>query len=167
MEIDSLFGLPAHPLLVHAAVVLVPLAALALVTTGWRATWRRPYALPVLLLALASAVAVVLAAGSGEPLEHAIRSAAQNAGQDARFGDHPDEGESARLWTIIFAATVMAYAAVDRFRTRTKLPTWSPLAAYGVAVACGAVATAMIIIAGHSGAELAWKNLGTFAAGRR
>jgi hypothetical protein len=29
MEIDELFGLPAHPLLVHAAVVLLPLAATA------------------------------------------------------------------------------------------------------------------------------------------
>jgi hypothetical protein len=42
---DKVYGLPAHPLLVHAAVVLVPLAAVALVTTGWRETWRRAYLL--------------------------------------------------------------------------------------------------------------------------
>ena len=28
MEIENLFGLPAHPLIVHGAVVLVPLAAI-------------------------------------------------------------------------------------------------------------------------------------------
>ena len=31
MEIDDLFGIPAHPLVVHAAVVLLPLAAIGTV----------------------------------------------------------------------------------------------------------------------------------------
>ena len=39
-EIDKLFGIPAHPLIVHIPVVLVPLAAvgavLALVVPRWR-----------------------------------------------------------------------------------------------------------------------------------
>ncbi len=34
MEINSLFGLPAHPLVVHAAVVLLPLAAIATILTA-------------------------------------------------------------------------------------------------------------------------------------
>jgi hypothetical protein len=29
MEIDQLFGLPAHPLIVHIPVVLLPIAAIA------------------------------------------------------------------------------------------------------------------------------------------
>ena len=68
MEIDRLMGLPAHALIVHAAVVLVPLAMLALVVTGWRAPWRQVYALPVALLAAGGAFFAILAAGSGEPL---------------------------------------------------------------------------------------------------
>jgi hypothetical protein len=54
---DNAFGLPAHPLVVHAAVVLVPLAALAFVATGWRAAWRQAYYLPIMLLAVAGSVA--------------------------------------------------------------------------------------------------------------
>ena len=40
--LDSLFGLPAHPLLVHGAVVLVPLAALGtIVIAFWPAARER------------------------------------------------------------------------------------------------------------------------------
>ncbi len=39
---DELFGLPAHPLLVHAAVVLVPLAAIGVVLIAfWPAARAR------------------------------------------------------------------------------------------------------------------------------
>ncbi len=33
LEISTLFGLPAHALIVHAAVILVPLAAIAFAAT--------------------------------------------------------------------------------------------------------------------------------------
>ena len=36
MEINNLFGLPAHPLLVHAPIVLVPLCFVA---AGAKAAW--------------------------------------------------------------------------------------------------------------------------------
>ena len=39
MEIDKLFGLPAHPLLVHVPVVLVPLAALMAIAFAIRPAW--------------------------------------------------------------------------------------------------------------------------------
>ena len=44
MSIDNLFGLPAHPLVVHAAVVLLPMAAIATVVVAAVPRWRRPYA---------------------------------------------------------------------------------------------------------------------------
>jgi hypothetical protein len=34
VEIEELFGLPAHPLVVHAAVVLLPLAAITTLDTA-------------------------------------------------------------------------------------------------------------------------------------
>ena len=44
MEIQSLFGLPAHPLIVHAAVVLLPLAAICTVVTAAVPRTRRHFA---------------------------------------------------------------------------------------------------------------------------
>jgi hypothetical protein len=45
MEIGGLFGLPAHPLIVHAVVVLVPLCSLGVAVSilwpaaRWRLAW--------------------------------------------------------------------------------------------------------------------------------
>ena len=40
---DLINGLPVHPLVVHAVVVLLPLAALGTIALAVRPAWRRPY----------------------------------------------------------------------------------------------------------------------------
>ena len=166
MEIDSILGLPAHALLVHAAVILVPLAALALAAMCWKPSWRRNYSLPVALLAIAGAVIAFLAKSSGEPLEDAVKDAAREAGAQARFGDHPGQGDTAFIFALVFALAATAVWAADRFGVEWKLPKWAPTATYGVALLVGALAVTTMFIAGHSGAELVWKDVGTFTAGK-
>ncbi|MCA9849748.1 MAG: hypothetical protein KC461_03785 [Dehalococcoidia bacterium] len=88
MEISQVPALPAHPLIVYAAVVLVPPAALAVLLTAWRRDWRRAYSLPIALIAWAGWAFSQLAAGSGEQLEHDLKGAARAAGVAApRFGE--------------------------------------------------------------------------------
>lgn len=167
MEIDRLMGLPAHALIVHAAVVLVPLAMLALVVTGWRAPWRQVYALPVALLAAGGAFFAILAAGSGEPLEHRVRDAGRDQGLGrVNFGDHPEEGEMARTLAAVFALTAIGLFLVTRYGKRWNLPEWAPTAVYAVAALAGLGATGIMVAAGHSGAELVWKDVGSLAAGK-
>ncbi len=166
LEISSIAGLPAHALLVHAAVVLVPLAALALAATCWRASWRKVYSLPVAILALAGAVAAFLAKTSGEPIERAVKRAAEDEGVRARFGEHPEQGDAAFAFAVLLALAAIGVWAVDRYGTRSKLPKWAPLATYGVALIPAAIALVTMIVAGHSGAQLVWKDVGSFAAGR-
>src|SRR5512139_3237249 len=166
LELDSLAGLPAHALLVHAAVILVPVAAIALLLTGWKASWRKHYNLPVALLAIAGAVFAFLAKESGEPLEHAVKRAAEAAGARARFGEHPEQGDRAFILAVLFAVAAVAFWAIDRYRTRWNLPAWSPRAAYAVALVPAALALVSMAVAGHSGAELVWKDVGSFAAGK-
>jgi hypothetical protein len=70
---STVFGLPSHPLVVHAVVVLVPMAVLsALVVAVWPAARARyaPLALGVATLAL---IAVPLATHTGEQLESHVR----------------------------------------------------------------------------------------------
>jgi len=166
MEIESLLGLPAHPLLVHAAVVLVPLAALALAIVGWKPAWRKHYAFPVALLAVAGAVFAFLAKSSGEPLEDQVKRAAQSAGVQAHFGEHAEQGDTAFVFALIFAFAATAVWAVDRFGDRWRLPKWAPLVTYCVAMLPAILALATMFVAGHSGAELVWKDVGSFAAGK-
>lgn len=166
LAFNTILGLPAHALLVHAAVILVPLAAIALAVTGWKASWRQHYSLPVAILAVTGAVFAFLAKQSGEPLEHSVRTAARAAGTDVRFGDHPEQGDTAFFFALLFALATVAFWAVDRYHEKFSWPKQSGLIAYGVALVPGVLALITIAVAGHSGAKLVWKDVGSLAAAK-
>jgi len=159
-----LFGVPAHPLMVHVAVVLVPLAALALIAVGWNRAWRRRYYLPIMLVAVAGAVGAFFAKQTGSSLRRALREAGK------RVGSHPQEGDTAFLLAGLFALVCIGlyvYEAYgDRIRTRFhmeqrfRLPFDENMALYAVAVPVALAALAMMVLAGHSGATLVWKTAG-------
>ena len=149
---DTVFGLPAHPLLVHAAVVLVPLAALALIATGWHEAWRRAYLLPITLLAVGGAGFAFLAKQSGESLQQSVRAAGK------RVGDHPEQGDTAFVVAALFAATCLAFYAYqtwgERIRERFgltdrfRLPVNESLALYVINVPIAALAIWAMLVAG-------------------
>jgi uncharacterized membrane protein len=157
---DNAFGLPAHPLVVHAAVVLVPLAALAFVATGWRAAWRQAYYLPITLLAVAGSVASWVAKQTGESLQETVRAAGK------RVGDHPQHGDIAFVTATLFALACVAVYVYqtygeqlrERFGLQEKfrLPVDEQVALYVATVPFAALAVVAMVIAGHSGATLVW-----------
>ena len=53
-DLVTIFGIPAHPLLVHAVVVLLPLAAVCAAALAVRPSWRQRYAWPAELDLMAS-----------------------------------------------------------------------------------------------------------------
>jgi len=174
--IDRIAGLPIHVLVVHFAVVLVPLAVIALIATGWNADWRKKYALPVALLAIAGAAAALVAGQSGEAIQHAIRQSAAASGQQVTrggeseiLGDHPEQGNNAEIASILFAFAAVAFFALEQWGDRIQvlgpeLMRWRPMAAYVAASGLGVIALVTMIVAGHSGATLVWKDLGNFVA---
>jgi len=67
-----LFGLPTHVLVVHAVVVLVPLAVLAsIVVAVWPAS-RRRYGWPTVVLTAVATATIPIATSAGEDLEHVL-----------------------------------------------------------------------------------------------
>ena len=66
-------GLPLHPLIVHLAVVAVPLAGLGAILLGLVPRWRRSLRWPVTVNAVVAAGATQLAAMSGDSLKDARR----------------------------------------------------------------------------------------------
>jgi hypothetical protein len=50
--LDLIFGLPVHPLVVHGAVILVPLVALSALAMSYWPSFSRKYGAPVLILAV-------------------------------------------------------------------------------------------------------------------
>ena len=57
----TIFGLPAHPLLVHLAVVLVPVTAVAVVVATLRPAWRRRYHLPLFVMSVVGLLSILVA----------------------------------------------------------------------------------------------------------
>jgi len=155
---DTVFGLPAHILLVHAVVVLCPLAALLGLAVAVRAPWAFYLRWPLLLLSVAGAVLAVLAAGAGEALEHRL-------GADGFLAEHAAAGTLLQWVAAAFAvAAILAFLAIDapsplrsgRGGYRSPLPrVMSPVSRLLLA----AIAIWLVVqtaITGHSGSQAVW-----------
>jgi uncharacterized membrane protein len=80
---DLINGLPVHPLVVHAVVVLLPLACLGTIAIAVRPAWRRPYGVLVVACAAAATALIPIATSSGEALEKHVG----DPGEHAELGD--------------------------------------------------------------------------------
>ena len=141
---DTIGGLPLHPLTVHAASVLIPLSALALVLLVFVPKWRKAY-LPLTVGALAASVGLAFAAKqSGEALA-------------ARVGTPADHQE---LGDLLFPASIglFALSLAFYFITKTKNPKWTLQLAGGLSTAAVAGVVILSVLVGHSGAEATWGN---------
>ena len=80
---DLIDGLPVHPLVVHAVVVLLPLACIGTVAIAVRPAWRARYGVLVVACAAVATVLLPVATSSGEALEKRVG----DPGQHAELGD--------------------------------------------------------------------------------
>jgi hypothetical protein len=115
-------GLPAHPLLVHAVVVLIPLAAVLLVLIAvWPAARRRFTVLTAILAALAL-ISVPITTDAGDWLEHHVpRTPLVHA--------HTHLGDAMLPWAIALFIVTAAITAREILRARATTRTASHIAA--------------------------------------
>jgi len=140
-------GLPLHPMIVHAPVVLIPLVAAGLVLILVRPSLRRTVAPIVAVLAVGALVTSFAAVWSGEQL-------AQAMGLGSELDDHQRWGNLTRLLAVVLTVGTIAFVALDRVRPdRNSMVTIVGVATTVVAVA----AMAAVGITGHAGAKLAWE----------
>jgi len=159
---DTIFGLPLHPLIVHATVVIVPAAVLAVaLAAAWRPFRRWAGPLP-LLLSATGLVLVPLSTSSGESLERRVP-------ETALLEAHTRIAEG-----LLLPVAVLTVAAAGLFwlqrrerrrpadvspggLTRTRGAGRPAVVAILVGAALGTVSTAVQVARiGHSGAEAAW-----------
>jgi uncharacterized membrane protein len=144
---DTINGLPLHPLVVHAVVVLLPLAVIGTVALAVRPAWRRPYGPLVSAVAAAAVVLCPVATSSGEALEKHVG----DPGQHAALGDQ-------LVWfaiPVLVLAGAMTYLA-RRHPTRTPGPAWLPAAISVLAVVAAVACAVQVYRVGDSGARAAW-----------
>jgi hypothetical protein len=165
-DLVTIFGIPAHPLLVHAVVVLLPLAAVCAAALAVRPSWRQRYAWPVLGLTLAAVGSVPLAQEAGEQLQARLADL-----ENPRIERHADLGNDLLPFALGFGVAVvlllLAGRLADRERTAAVdspgIPkTWRRIAiAMSVLVVLvGAASTVQTVRIGHSGATAVWDGVG-------
>jgi len=149
--LDTIFGLPIHPLVVHATVVVVPTAALAvLLSAVWPrfrewAGWLTP------ALAVAAVVLTPLSTSSGESLEGHV-------GSSRLVEEHAELADMLIYWVV--ALLVGAAAVWWLNRRRAGAPRRGLLvAALVLSVVAGLGTIVQTVLIGHSGAKAAWSDV--------
>lgn len=160
---DEIMGLPAHPLIVHFAVVLTPVLALLTVVYAVLPKVRPQLAWAVALLALASPAAIFAAKQSGESLNQA-RFATAEGDLAKAIADHSSFANPLLLSTLglgaaallLVFATTPARAATGERKSGDRFgrPVTVVLSVLAVALAAGA--GFYVFQAGDSGARAVW-----------
>ena len=146
---DTIDGLPVHVLVVHAVVVLIPLAAIGAIMMALRPRWVRVIGVATIAGAGVGAVAAFVSKISGESL--ASRVGVPNP--------HAEYGENYPLFVLAYLVLITVFwlyvRGVPLNRSR---PLW--LKGFGVVVILASIGIAYFsFITGHSGSEATWSSV--------
>ncbi|HEY0640374.1 MAG TPA: DUF2231 domain-containing protein [Pseudonocardiaceae bacterium] len=164
-DLITVDGLPLHPLVVHAVVVLLPLAAVGGLVIALRAAWRRRFWVPVLVLTVLGVGAVPVAARTGEQLQ------AKLPPQNQLIQQHADLGRTLLPFAIAFGVTVILLVLAGRLADRERdaadtggeaRTTWRRVAIVAAALVAftGVACTVQVLRVGHSGSTAVWDGVG-------
>ena len=158
---ESVFGLPTHAIVVHATVVLLPLAALVVLLHAFWPEARRRLGIVTPLLAGVALVLVPLSTQSGENLEHAV-------GRTALVERHAELADGMLPWAIGLFVVAVGLWLLDRRRARPSdvaEPRWLPIVASVLAVVAVLGTVQQIVRVGHAGAEATWSGIVSSSSG--
>jgi uncharacterized membrane protein len=148
---NTINGLPIHPLVVHAVVVLLPLAILGTIAIAVRPTWRAKYGVEVVAIAAVATALIPVATSSGESLEQHVG----DPGKHAQLGDQ-------LIWFALPPLVLLvAMVYLDRRARRTEAvepqnTTSAFRAVAALAVVAALAAGVQVYRVGDSGARAAW-----------
>lgn len=159
---STIFGLPLHPLIVHATVVLVPLAAVCVAAAVLSPRFRR-WAGPLpAALSLVALVLTPLSTATGENLEHTLP-------QSPLIEQHAELGDQLIWFTVALFVLGAGFWWLDRRRrqadgpgatSRDRLRTVTAVVG-GLALVAAVGTGVQVVRIGHSGAKAAWSGTGS------
>lgn len=153
-------GIPMHPLLVHAAVVAIPVVALLAVGAAWSTRLRIRLGLVLPVLASVTFVATALTAQAGEALAEQVPSS-------PTLTDHTEIADiavagaflllAATWWQWIWHRRAAAARTADSAGTRPRAGRGGMATTIAVVQTAVAVfALVAIVIVGDTGAQAVW-----------
>ncbi len=147
---ETIGGIPLHPLVVHAVVVLIPLAALGVIAIALVPKWRSRFGILVVAVTAFATAMVPIATSTGETLEERV-------GESELVEEHAELGEA-----VLYTAVPLLILAVAlwwlgwRAQRDAPAPRWLKLLVPIVSVVVAAIAIVQMVLVGHSGAEAVW-----------
>lgn len=177
--VEEFFGLPAHPLIVHGAVVLLPLCAIALILMAFIGSWRRKFG-PVVLFLLALAVLFAyFSKESGESLAQVVGRPERHANLGtwlpfiaaglfllaliwlplARNGDRPVSRSTSPSSSASASGDTTTVLAPATTTTAPRGP--GPFTRFMALLTIIAAVTTLVwtVMVGHSGATAVWNQV--------
>ena len=174
-DLITVDGIPVHPLLVHAVVVLLPLAALGGLVIALRATWRRRFGIAVLAVTAAGVAAVPLATKTGAQLRAVLPA-------NPAIEEHASLGNNVLPFALAFGVAVLLLVIAGRLADREReaavngkrdvetaggadvrvTRTWRRVAIVAAALVAftGVATTVQLVRVGHSGSAAVWHGVG-------
>lgn len=150
-------GLPAHILLIHAVVVLAPIAGLGAIAYAVVPRWRSYLAWPLGALSLALVPVSLLTAQAGEQLQEARPAS-------ALVHEHAQQGDVLKAVSVLFFLVVAAMLVVSFEPIGSRVAFLGGLRQNRVirvvlltaGVAAGVFFIYQSVVTGHSGAASVW-----------
>ena len=105
---EEFLGLPAHPLVVHAPVILVPLLIAVAIGYAVVPPWRRAFGWAVVLLSIAAPGSVLLARLTGEAFQARLAAKSQFSPQLAEKVN----AHSAHSWILLWVVVGLGIASI-------------------------------------------------------
>lgn len=168
--LDTIFGLPVHPLIVHATTVVVPAAAVAVLLAAVWPRFRRWAGWMPLALSVAAVVLTPLSTESGEALERHVE-------HSDLIETHSQLAEGLLPWVVVLAVGAAALYVVARRERKTRelesadsatggpgavparthaVPRWLLVGGAVVGLVAALGTATQVVRIGHSGAQAAW-----------
>jgi len=147
--LDTIAGIPSHPLFVHAPVVLIPLVGLAAVVLAFRPDWRTRLGWWPAVAAGVCLIATFLAVGSGNALDERLDGLVNT-----------ERHESLALTTLALVALFFGATVAQRLLRESdgRLRLVKRAVTFLVVISAG-MAVWWTFLTGEEGARITWSGV--------
>ncbi|MET8160088.1 DUF2231 domain-containing protein [Sphaerisporangium sp. NPDC005289] len=149
---DQILGLPAHPLIIHTAVIFIPLLAVGAVVYGVVPRVRPSIGWAVVLLAIAAPAVTFAAKESGEAFLSTMFAGGSPSGPlAARIEEHESYANP-----LLFSTLGLGVSSLLLVYSSRRLGRMTTAVLVVVTVLLAAAAGFYVLRAGHTGATAVW-----------
>jgi formate hydrogenlyase subunit 3/multisubunit Na+/H+ antiporter MnhD subunit len=153
---DQINGLPVHALVIHAAVVFVPLLALVAIVYAVVPRWRAKVGWAAVLLAIAAPATAWVATQSGGELRDRLVASGLKGEPLAAIDDHMGYGDLTLYFSLGLGVVTLIMIFLTLRRSARPLPRVAELGFIVIVLGLAAFAGYFVFMTGDSGAQAVW-----------